>query len=306
MRTAYEIRDVGGTLRAVHVRVGLPGGKKTMYWQRPDGSDGLGGVSTVDLPLYGSEIIPELRTGQPVFLCEGEGAARALWGWDIPALGTVTGAGSTPGEDALGVLLGFDVVLWPDHDREGYAHMNRVAWELKRLSGAAPRGLLADVRGRAGAHLHGLLPRGYDAADFVADSTRATLRRLAAEAGPWPLVPDAPPAPVAVAPAVQWTNGEGRRVAARSQLYQAVMSDLGRPARHDGRGAWWLCPFHAEKTPSFKVSTVPDEPFYRCFGCGARGDVFTYQRDRAGLGYGATLRALAPGLGPIPRLVAAG
>lgn len=41
-----------------------------------------------------------------------------------------------------------------------------------------------------------------------------------------------------------------------------------------------LCPFHNEKTPSFKVS----EPFqnYYCFGCHARGDIFTFISETRG------------------------
>jgi DNA primase len=42
-----------------------------------------------------------------------------------------------------------------------------------------------------------------------------------------------------------------------------------------GTGSWMgLCPFHAEKTPSFHVH----EPrqFFHCFGCGEKGDVFTF------------------------------
>ncbi len=38
-----------------------------------------------------------------------------------------------------------------------------------------------------------------------------------------------------------------------------------------------LCPFHAEKTPSFHVD--PDKGFFKCFGCGKAGDVITFVRD---------------------------
>ena len=41
-----------------------------------------------------------------------------------------------------------------------------------------------------------------------------------------------------------------------------------------GRSHKGLCPFHDEKTPSFSVNG--DSGYYYCFGCGAKGNAFTY------------------------------
>jgi DNA primase len=44
--------------------------------------------------------------------------------------------------------------------------------------------------------------------------------------------------------------------------------------RKVGRNHVGLCPFHAEKSPSFTVSD--DRGMFHCFGCGAGGNVFTF------------------------------
>jgi DNA primase len=41
-----------------------------------------------------------------------------------------------------------------------------------------------------------------------------------------------------------------------------------------GRNWKGLCPFHQEKTPSFNVNR--ESKFWKCFGCGAGGDVFSF------------------------------
>lgn len=52
-----------------------------------------------------------------------------------------------------------------------------------------------------------------------------------------------------------------------------------------------LCPFHAEKTPSFVV--FPDKGNFHCFGCGANGDIFTFVMRTANLDFAEVLRLLA-------------
>lgn len=43
------------------------------------------------------------------------------------------------------------------------------------------------------------------------------------------------------------------------------------------------CPFHDERTPSFYV--VPDKGFYKCFGCGKSGDVFSFVMEKGGMDF---------------------
>jgi len=61
--------------------------------------------------------------------------------------------------------------------------------------------------------------------------------------------------------------------------------------RRAGRNLLGLCPFHAEKTPSFTVS--PDKQIFHCFGCGAGGNVFTFLMKQGGFSFPEAARALA-------------
>ncbi len=51
------------------------------------------------------------------------------------------------------------------------------------------------------------------------------------------------------------------------------------------------CPFHEERTPSFYV--VPDKGFYKCFGCGKSGDVFSFVMERQGLDFVEAVKHVA-------------
>jgi len=50
------------------------------------------------------------------------------------------------------------------------------------------------------------------------------------------------------------------------------------------------CPFHNEKTASFYVS--PDRGSFYCFGCGAKGDIFSFVEQFEGLDFMGTLKLL--------------
>jgi len=52
-----------------------------------------------------------------------------------------------------------------------------------------------------------------------------------------------------------------------------------------------LCPFHAEKTPSFSVN--PQGQFFHCFGCGESGDVFSFMMKYHHLSFPEALKDLA-------------
>ncbi len=55
------------------------------------------------------------------------------------------------------------------------------------------------------------------------------------------------------------------------------------------------CPFHADRTPSFRV--FPDSKRFKCFGCGVRGDVFEFLRRFEGKAFPAAVRELAAEVG---------
>ena len=58
-----------------------------------------------------------------------------------------------------------------------------------------------------------------------------------------------------------------------------------------GKDYWGLCPFHKEKTPSFKVSR--DKQMYYCFGCAEGGHVFTFLMKVSNMTFPEAARHLA-------------
>ncbi len=61
--------------------------------------------------------------------------------------------------------------------------------------------------------------------------------------------------------------------------------------KQKGRLFWGCCPFHNEKTPSFKID--PGTQLWHCFGCGKGGDVFGYVMESEKLEFPEAVRLLA-------------
>ncbi|MCY7307774.1 MAG: DNA primase [Rhodoferax sp.] len=72
-----------------------------------------------------------------------------------------------------------------------------------------------------------------------------------------------------------------------------VVDIVGRyvQLRKAGANFSGLCPFHAEKSPSFTVS--PSKQFYHCFGCGKNGNAIGFLMDHAGMGFIEAVKDLA-------------
>jgi DNA primase len=70
--------------------------------------------------------------------------------------------------------------------------------------------------------------------------------------------------------------------------------------KKSGQNFTGLCPFHAEKSPSFAVH--PTKQIYHCFGCGVGGDVFKFVMEMEKCAFPEAIRVVAEKCGiAIPR-----
>ena len=70
-----------------------------------------------------------------------------------------------------------------------------------------------------------------------------------------------------------------------------VISDCGVQLKQAGRDYLALCPFHDEKTPSFRVS--PEKQIFHCFGCQTGGNVISFVQKHEGKNFIETIKWLA-------------
>ena len=80
----------------------------------------------------------------------------------------------------------------------------------------------------------------------------------------------------------------------------SVIGEYVRLRRSGANRYMGLCPFHQEKSPSFTVHVV--HQFYKCFSCGAGGDVIKFVMEKEGVSFYEALKSLSERYGiPMPK-----
>jgi len=80
-----------------------------------------------------------------------------------------------------------------------------------------------------------------------------------------------------------------REVLERTSIVEVVSEYV--QLRRSGANYLGLCPFHAEKTPSFNVN--PAREIFHCFGCGTGGNVLSFVMKMDGLSFPEAVKSLA-------------
>ena len=176
--SAYRI-ELDGRCVAVHRRLDYADGSKRMWWESPEGRNGVPeGVKLSSLPLWRMPDALQRKPGSVVIVCEGEKDTDAVWAIGGVAVGTY-GADVIPSPEVMAAFIGRRIILWPDNDAPGTRHMAQVGEAI------VAAGISANVLKWEGA------PSKGGAADFVqAGGDHEALVELVKSAGPLEIAAD--------------------------------------------------------------------------------------------------------------------
>lgn len=82
-------------------------------------------------------------------------------------------------------------------------------------------------------------------------------------------------------------------IRSKNDIVEVISSYL--PLSKKGRNYFGVCPFHDDNNPSMSVS--PERQIYKCFSCGATGNVFTFVMDYEKLSFVDAVRILGDKVG---------
>ncbi|MCL2017570.1 MAG: DNA primase [Alphaproteobacteria bacterium] len=85
------------------------------------------------------------------------------------------------------------------------------------------------------------------------------------------------------------TNNFNDELRARLSIVDVIGQHV--PLIKKGKDFWGCCPFHGEKTPSFKVNEEMGR--YYCFGCGEKGDIISFTMKTRNMQFPEAIRELA-------------
>ncbi len=91
----------------------------------------------------------------------------------------------------------------------------------------------------------------------------------------------------------QLSNEEIENIRLNANIVDVISSYV--PLTLKGKNYFGVCPFHEDHSPSMSVST--DKQIYKCFSCGAAGNVFTFVRDYENVSFPEAVKIVADKIG---------
>ena len=85
------------------------------------------------------------------------------------------------------------------------------------------------------------------------------------------------------------SNEEINEIRASADIVSIIGSYI--PLTQKGKNYVGVCPFHDDHSPSMSVS--PDKQIYKCFACGASGNVFTFVSEYENVSFIEAVRIVA-------------
>ena len=91
----------------------------------------------------------------------------------------------------------------------------------------------------------------------------------------------------------QLSNQEIENIRSNANIVDIISSYV--PLTLKGKNYFGVCPFHEDHSPSMSVST--DKQIYKCFSCGAAGNVFTFVKDYENVSFPDAVKIVADKIG---------